>query len=71
MAFDLVDILAVDLADPMQYISKMVSLSPKGIVPMVLGLERDKIYNNLVEGFQARCELVRQGRKLWAPRRYV
>jgi hypothetical protein len=50
VAQDLPNILSLDFTDPKKYCENMISLAPKGLIPMILGLEKHKVYAQLLKG---------------------
>jgi hypothetical protein len=47
------DILTLDFTDPAEYRERMISLNPKGLIPMVLGLEDNPGYAFMLKGYQS------------------
>jgi hypothetical protein len=43
----------MDLSDPKEYCERMISLSPKGLLPAILDVKKDKVYSFLLGGYQA------------------
>jgi len=54
------NILSMDFTDPRVYYERMVALQPKGLIPMLMGLDYDKVYDNLLSGYYARVELLKR-----------
>jgi len=54
------DILSLDFTNPSDYCTRMVSLSPKGLIPMLLGIENSIVYETLVKGYHAQVKSVQQ-----------
>lgn len=50
------NILYLDMTDDEKYRRGMVSLSPKGLIPMLLELENDKDYAEFLAGYQAKMQ---------------
>jgi len=52
------NILALDFTKSEEYYERMVYVSPKGLIPMILGLEDSAAYNGMVLGYRARMKLL-------------
>jgi myosin heavy subunit len=51
------NILYLDFSNPSTYYKNMTSLSPKGLIPMLLGLENNSLYEGFLHGFNAELQL--------------
>jgi len=52
-------ILGLDMSDEEKYRDRMVSLNPKGLLPLLLDLDNDKDYQEYLEGYNAKMNLLK------------
>ncbi len=45
-------ILAIDFSKPQEYVNKLISLDPTGLIPMILDLENNFLYKTALTAYK-------------------